>query len=92
MATKPITPEEIPARRGGRPRTRVADVKAFLASRDDACEVIVEPDENPSSVYASLFNAIITVHAGEHVRVTRRYNRIFLVRIAPFGNAAQFKG
>lgn len=92
MATKPIKPDEIPEARGGRPRNRVADVKAFLRGSEEACEVIIQPGENPGHVYTSLYNAIITVHAGELVRVTRRYDRVFLIRQAPFGNAAQFKG
>lgn len=101
MATKPIRRQDIPAKANpgrtgqykGQPHhPRADDVRAFLQSGDHAHEVILEPGENPSNVYTALINTVRAIHAGEHVRVTRRYDRIFLIRIAPFTHAAQFKG
>ena len=95
MATRPIDPADIPKRHIGRPRAdRQGDVKAFLRSNEQACEVVMLPGEKPSNVYAAYHVAVAQCHAEELIRVTRRYDRIFLIRQAPFTATGQtrFKG
>ena len=101
MATRKIDPEEIPAVHNpgippGVNRTpRVEDIKAFLKSGDAAHEVIIQPGEKPDHVYTALHNSIRCAGAEELIRVTRRFERIFLIRRdAPFSATGQtkFKG
>ena len=93
MALKEIELNEIPPKAKPREPSRICDVRAFISSGKDACEVLLLPGEQASNVYSAMANAISTLHAGELVRVTRRFDRIFLVRrFAPFSNQAQFKG
>ena len=87
MATKPISLDEIPKQARRPAVNRQADVKAFLRSGQDACEVVVLPNEKPDNVYAAYHNAVTQCHAERLIRVTRRFDRVFLVRMeAPFTN------
>ena len=104
MATRPISPEDIPRKantgrtnqRKGQPHhPRAADVKEFLRSGGEACEIIIREGEKADHVYTALHNAIRYAGAEHLIRVTRRFDRIFLVRLeAPFSATGQtkFKG
>lgn len=93
MALRDIELNEIPPKAKPKPPSRIKDIKIFIASGKEASEVILMPGENPTSVYTAMMNAVTSIHAGELVRVTRRFDRIFLIRrFAPFSNQAQFKG
>ena len=99
MATVKIDPNEIPRKHnpgispGSKKTPRIDDIRAFLKSGDPAHEVIVQEGEKPDYVYVSLNNAVRSIGAERLVSVTRRFERIFLVRrFAPFSNQAQFKG
>ena len=68
------------AKRTGQ-NARVKDIEKFLATGADACEIMLWENESPSSVTASLKNAISKrKHYEDFLYVVMRAGRVFLVR------------
>lgn len=78
---KPIRLADVPRRRCGGALNRIRDIERFIASGDDACEIILEAGEKPASVSGSIREAIKRrQYYSDLVEAFMRDGRVFIVR------------
>lgn len=72
--------EQIPDKccKGG--RSQVADVREFIASGKDACEITIEKGRNATSLVSSYATLLKRKPEFAGVKAIRRQGRVFLIR------------